>query len=360
MPDDRQQSAPHDGTPRAKPGVVACLVIGAALCVAAMALFLTDPWGEDDSGLSPRFGYEVDQYQEVDPELIHYRETGQVAVAMDTPRVVTVADDDRIFVAGDRTVIAYTAEGEPTLTIPLDAEPHSVAVGDADHASPGRIYVGLSDRVATFDPDGTPVAVWKPLGEKAVLTAIAVAENDVFLADAGRRIVLRCDVDGNITGEIGRRDPEKRVAGFVIPSPYFDLLMGSDGLLRVVNPGAHRIETFTPEGHFESPLVWGRPSLAIDGFCGCCNPINIALLPDGRFVTAEKGVPRVKIYSDRGEFESVVADPAALLPTPTAAEETRSPHKMQTVDVAADSEGRVLVLDPARRQVRVFEKIEDE
>ena len=32
-------------------------------------------------------------------------------------------------------------------------------------------------------------------------------------------------------------------------------------------------------------------------FFGCCNPAQLAVLPDGRFVTAEKGIPRVKIYS---------------------------------------------------------------
>ena len=351
MTDDRRRPEPHDNTPRVRPGVVVCLVIGTALCVAAVALLLTDPWGEDGSG------FDYDPNKTVDPALIHYRETAQIALAIAAPRALTVTEDDRIFVAGDRTVTEYDADGKPALTIRLEAEPQCLAVGGAEHAFPGRIYVGLTDRVATFDAAGKPVAVWEPLGEKAVLTAIATAENDVYLADAGRRVVLRCDAGGNVQGEIGRRDPEQGIQGFVIPSPYFDLLMGSDGLLRVVNPGAHRIETYTPDGHFESPLVWGRPSMAIDGFCGCCNPINIAVLPDGRFVTAEKGVPRVKVYSDEGEFQSVVAGPAVLLPTPTAAEETRSPHKMQTVDVATDSRGRVLVLDPATRQVRVFEEI---
>ena len=60
-----------------------------------------------------------------------------------------------------------------------------------------------------------------------------------------------------------------------------------------------------PNGDLE--FFWGKPSAAIEGFCGCCNPIGLALLPDGRYVTCEKGLPRVKVYSAEGVFESVVA-----------------------------------------------------
>ena len=76
--------------------------------------------------------------------------------------------------------------------------------------------------------------------------------------------------------------------------------MAPDGLLRVVNPGMHRIEAYTPDGDLES--FWGRRVDGIEGFCGCCNPANIAILPDGRIVTAEKGIPRVKVYHGRGQF----------------------------------------------------------
>ncbi|MBM3243119.1 hypothetical protein FJZ31_43220, partial [Candidatus Poribacteria bacterium] len=50
----------------------------------------------------------------------------------------------------------------------------------------------------------------------------------------------------------------------------------------------------------------GYLSMDIDGFCGCCNPVNFAMLPDGRFVTCEKGLPRVKIYDADGTFSGVV------------------------------------------------------
>jgi hypothetical protein len=75
-------------------------------------------------------------------------------------------------------------------------------------------------------------------------------------------------------------------------------------------PGARRIEAFTLDGDLLGH--WGEASSRIEGFFGCCNPSHLAVLADGRFVTSEKGVPRVKIYSAQGEFESVIAAPRIL------------------------------------------------
>jgi hypothetical protein len=64
------------------------------------------------------------------------------------------------------------------------------------------------------------------------------------------------------------------------------------------------------------------------------------MLADGRFVTAEKGTPRVKVFDAQGNLESVVTTDFA----PQAA----------GIDVAADMAGRVWVLDPASREVRIY------
>ena len=126
---------------------------------------------------------------------------------------------------------------------------------------------------------------------------------------------------------IGKRDPSRGIAGFVCPSPYFDVAVAPDGLLRVANPGAHRVEAYTFDGHHGAFLGQARAS-AIEEFCGCCGPSNIAILPDGRVVTAEKGIPRVKVYSAAGEFECVVVGPDVLAPNLTATIETCDEHTL--------------------------------
>ena len=46
---------------------------------------------------------------------------------------------------------------------------------------------------------------------------------------------------------------------------------------------------------------FGEPGTAPELFCGCCNPAHFALIPEG-FVTAEKGINRIKILNKKGEF----------------------------------------------------------
>ena len=80
----------------------------------------------------------------------------------------------------------------------------------------------------------------KTPGEKAVFSSLAVYKDNVFVADAGNRIVYRYDLKGQLINLVGVKDKDNNNPGFVIPSPYFDLAVTSDGLLRVVNPGKHR------------------------------------------------------------------------------------------------------------------------
>ena len=56
---------------------------------------------------------------------------------------------------------------------------------------------------------------------------------------------------------------------------------------------------------------FGENGNRVDQFHGCCNPIAIDLLSDGRWVTAEKGLgtTRVKIYDEEGKLETIVAGP---------------------------------------------------
>jgi len=64
-------------------------------------------------------------------------------------------------------------------------------------------------------------------------------------------------------------------------------------------------------------------------------------------VTVEKGVARVKIYGAEGKFESVVAQPTDFA---VADNEVLA-------DVAVDSQDRILILDPASKDIRIYEPI---
>jgi hypothetical protein len=324
----------------------------AVLAVGSLAVLLTDPFGERGNRLPESFQYELAEYQKIDPALIRCRQVGEIALEMKEPRGVAAAEDGRILVAGDQSVEIFDPQGKKIRRITLVEEPRCLVVAGSDHAAPGRIYVGLKEHLATFDAADAPPKNWESRGPKAVFTSIAPAEQDVFVADAGNKIVWRFDPDGKLLGRIGDRNPDRDVPPFIVPSPYFDVALAPDGLLRAVNPGRFQIEAFTFDGYLEQR--WGKSGLEIDRFCGCCNPSAMAILPDGRFVTGEKGIPRVKIYGPEGRFEGVVVGPDVLAPTPAALTETREEHRLAPVDLAVDRRGRILVLDPAARKVRIF------
>jgi len=290
--------------------------------------------------LGPEFTYDLTELRKVDPALIHYTETSAIATGLAEPRGIAVGLDDRLYVAGDKAIRSFDASGKWLAEVKTAGEPQCVAVGPGD-----VLYAGAKKRVETYDPKSGATAAWPDLAAKSVLTGITVFEDHIFVADAGQRIILYYDTTGRLIGRIDGRSatgPARDVddTGFIVPSPYFDVAAAGKDVLWVANPGRRRVECYAFDGTRRAS--WGRASPAISGFCGCCNPAHIALLPGGGLVTSEKGLPRVKTYTTAGELVSVVAPPAAF------------DEQAVGLDVAADSKGRILVLDPLQKKVRVF------
>jgi hypothetical protein len=255
---------------------------------------------------------------------------------------------DRLYLAARSGIVILETDGTPVSEFSCEERVRSLAV-----AEDGTIYAGMRDHIEIYDPKGKRLAVWPVIEGRPYVTGLAVGGKDLFAADAGNRVVLRYDLDGKITGRIGKRDRDRNIPGLVLPSPFLDVEIGHDGLLRVNNPGRHHVELYTFEGDLE--LAWGKPSMGIQGFCGCCNPVNLALLDDGRVVTFEKGLSRVKVYSPLGEFESVVAGPESFADTASIDAITDADERVYGgLDGATDTQGRVIILDLLGADIHVM------
>jgi len=325
------------------------LTIALALVIAVAALLLLDTTGQKGSGLGEQFQYDLAELVKVDPNLILYAEVGDpIPTGFSNSRALAVDPNGNIYVAGDNAVRIFSRTGRKITQFQTTQSPTALTIG------PNRnIYLAIANRIEQYTPQGRRLTTWSTDSDNAIITSIAVYHNHVFVADAANRLVLHFDTTGKLLNRIGRKDPDRNIPGFVIPSPYFDLAVATDGLLRVTNPGMHRIEAYTFDGDLE--FFWGSFSSAIDGFCGCCNPVNFAILPDDSFVTVEKGLVRVKIYDPDGKFVGVVAGPQQLLPA-KAARICETPAQCQAggFDVAVDPDGRVLVLDTINNTIRIF------
>lgn len=328
------------------------LVVGVAIIAAGLAVRMLDT-APDKTTLPPEYTYNIDQYTQIDPALIQYESVGEpITLDFENPRAIAVGKDGRLVVAGDKKITVYLSPVSVPMEIDLSIEPTCVCL-----QTDGSMIVGAARQIVFLDAMGVETARFTLPVDNTVLTSIATDDENVFAADAANKLIWRLNRQGRVLGKIGEKNPEMNIPGFVIPSPYFDILMAPDGLLRVVNPGRHVIAAYTVDGHRE--WDWGTASMSIEGFSGCCNPVALALLPDGGFVTAEKGLPRVKTYNTDGEFVNVVAGPEQLGWTgPVKVCQSPAECSTNSFDVAVDAAGRIYVLDMAHQVIRKFEKAE--
>jgi hypothetical protein len=301
--------------------------------------------GTGTAASSPNpFALNLERVSKTDPALVRYDEVRRFVCPDAGFRRLCLGPDEQIYAANtsgitllDRkgTVVRRFATSKPAQCVSVDRE--------------GSVFVGLRDQVLVFNSQGSRTASWDNLDSRAWLTGMAVAEGRVFVADSGNRVILAYDLDGKLLRRIAKKDAERSIPGLSVPSPYLDVKVGKDCLLRVNNFGRHRVEAYTLEGDLEQS--WGKPGAGIAGFCGCCNPVSIALLPNGDYATCEKGLARVKTYSGAGEFVSVVAGVEAFPEHARVKDATAG-----KLDVGVDSAGIIYVLDPVTSTIRVYKE----
>lgn len=222
----------------------------------------------------------------------------------------------------------------------------------------GSVYVAYRTKVEKFDAAGKSLLLWGRGGcegdDFGYVSGIAVSRvsgiavsrvsgpavgaGSVFVCDAGKQVVYRFSEDGRPLGEIGSADQVPDGEGIRAPSACVDCVVG-DKVVYINNPGHTRVETYTFDG--KRVAQWGKGGTKDDEFPGCCNPTNVARLPDGRFVVSQKGDPCLKIFSADGAFLMVlgrdVFDKDCI-----------------GIDLAVDSASRVYAVDRIAGCVRVF------
>ena len=330
---------------------VGTALVGAGVAAGSLVRKTLNPGAPDKAkgaALEGEFAYDISEFEKTDPRHLLYQPSASFDTGFDRVKRLTTAPGGFVLVAGDRSVKLLDISGALQSEIQLERPPHCLHVASSD-----ELLVGLMNSFEVYDFSGKRKLHSPRLGQKTFLTAIGARDRTVYLADAGRREVLMCDrATGEITGRFGRKNEPPGSPGFVVPSPYFDLAVGRERL-HLVNPGRLRVESYAFDGRLESS--WGQPGMAIDRFCGCCNPVYLSLLPDGGFLTSEKGLARLNIYSPSGVFKGAVAGPETLVDDKDLARRACADCRQGGgFDVALDEGGRVFALDPFRKTVRIF------
>lgn len=311
------------------------------IVVAILAVIVVDFLGNrpDRRGGNP-YALKVDRYREVDPELISHKEIRNFSLGL------LIATDmsyynQALYISGNSSLAVISLDGSPStlLEIPLRATCLEV---DEQH-----IFIGFGTYVAKFNHAGELLQQWADLGDRTVITNLAIKEDKIFIADAGNRRIVIFNREGEQLGMFEGKTESDTGHGFIVPSANFDLAVNSFGELWVVNPGKHAMENYADDGRLRG--FWENLSFEIEGFLGCCNPARITTMTDGSFVTSEKGLVRIKIYDQSGKLMSVVA-PNDLF----------NGEKGTAPEVCVDENDVIYVLDFENDMVRVFEPKEKE
>jgi hypothetical protein len=218
-------------------------------------------------------------------------------------KAVAVMNDGKIILGGASFISCYDAD------LKLIWNTRTEDPVTALSASGDTIFATTQELILLLNSKGVMLGEWGPFEDKAIITSVATNGSYVAFADAGNKLVFILDREGEVKSMVGQSGEQ-----FIVPSPYFDVALSTDNKLFVANTGNRRIEIRKIDGSLIGNF--GEPGTAPGAFCGCCNPAHFALIPGG-FVTAEKGINRIKLLDEKGgfnEFVSSVNDFIAPLP----------------------------------------------
>jgi len=316
-------------------GIVILLIVLAVLVVVIIAFdFISKR--PDKSSENP-YEYNIDKYKQLpDSLLIQYSELRKIKLDSTILRGIAYYDD-KIYILAEEFLQVISPDGKELLRREMPDSPRCIYVYG------NKIYMGYVDYISIYDLNGDLLASWDTLGAKTVLTSIAVKDDLLFAADAGNRRVLRYKTTGELLGQFEGKSETGQVHGFIIPSACFDLVINQFDELWVVNPGKHALEHYSYDGRLIG--FWENASFNIEGFSGCCNPAHIAVLPDGSFITSEKGMVRIKVHKASGELAGVVAP------------NEKFKDSFYAPDLALSPDGLIYALDFDTYMIRVFQHI---
>lgn len=272
--------------------------------------------------------------------------TRTFAVEAKTVRGIAVDLNDRVFIAADSSLLAYSLDGKQQVKVASSAPLNAVTV-----SPDGRVFVASSNQIFRLNTDSNQLdAVGSSLGQDTQIADLVVSDaGDIYASDGARCLVWRLSDTGEVLGQI--KPSEK---GFAVPKAHFPITW-QYGHLIVAEPGRHQVQSYTPEGQLVSR--WGSRSRTAEGFSGCCNPVSLVPLPDGTLVTAERGLPRIKVFRNEGQLKRLIAGPETFV---DGARDGNRPQKDLescgggALSVAASTSGEIVVLDQTTREVLVL------
>jgi len=214
---------------------------------------------------------------------------------------VAVSENNYIYLGGDSFLECYDESLNSVWKLNMPARITAIAI------SGDTIYASIQEIIYLVSSVGKMTGEWGPYEANSIITSLSANKKFVAFADAGMKRVFILKKDGEVAHMLGQMNND-----FIIPSAYFDVALSDDGLIYIANTGHRRIETWSFDGSRKGKF--GEPGISPGAFCGCCNPAHFVKIPGG-FITAEKGINRIKILDDNGTFIEFVSSKNSFTPS---------------------------------------------
>ena len=206
---------------------------------------------------------------------------------------VATSETGDIVLGGDSFVSYYDPEFKTLWSLTTEKPVTALFVTN------DTIFASTLETILVISGKGKILSEWGPFEDSTIIASISANRSFVAFTDARNKLVILLDKKGAVKKLIGTSGEP-----FMLPSAYFEVRITNDNILYIANTGKHRIETRNIDGTLSGSF--GAPGISPGDFCGCCNPEHFTLIPDG-FITAEKGLNRIKILNTKGEFVEFVS-----------------------------------------------------
>ncbi len=260
---------------------------------------------------------------------------------------IAINPEDDLVAAGHQKVLVFSPDGKKVAEFPTEFTAASCCTD-----STGNIYIGSRatksqpSSIYKYSPKGKLLKTWnKTDGESTILTATGMESHGkfVYVSDTRLQCIHKFDLDGKFVGTIGKkRDFEKKSRGeFSTCCGILDFgISPKDGSIHIANLGRHNVTWTNNEG--ESFEAWGKRGSEVEDFCGCCNPTNLTVTQNGYIVTAEKTIPRIKVYTPDGKKMLAIMGTDIF------------DRSCGNLDIAVDSKCNIYAIDSKKRCIRKF------
>lgn len=259
----------------------------------------------------------------------------KLVLPLNEAKALAVDAEERIYVSGDNKVLVLSTRGRKITEFPTPATATAMVVNEKQ-----QLVAAFETHIALYSTSGELISQWPDFNKKTYITSMAANKEKLYIADADDAMVYEYRMDGAYVQSIGNKTDKDDITAFILPSYFFEVAVAPDQTIWVTNNGKHKVVNFYSDGRLRS--FWGETSAAVHGFSGCCNPSHLAIMEDGSFITAEKGLVRVKKYNSAGIFECAIAGPEHFQSGALG------------LDIAITADEQILVLEPGAKTLHIF------